>query len=62
MLSESNIKLLLLTDKANFPFGQKTKDEINKIALQAIYEINERCRNIKNQMYFSTKCLIKYRI
>lgn len=59
MLSESNIKLLLLTDKANFPFGQKTQDEINKIAFQAIYEINERCRNIKKTNVFFNKMFDK---
>src|SRR3989304_3245989 len=59
MLSEGNIKLLLLTDKANFPFGQKTQDEINKIAFQAIYEINERCRNIKKSNVFFNKVFNK---
>ena len=59
MLSEGNIKLLLLTDKANFPFGQKTQDEINKIALQAIYEINERCRSIKESNVFFNKVFDK---
>ncbi|MFN3533619.1 MAG: aspartate/glutamate racemase family protein, partial [Candidatus Brocadia sp.] len=59
MLSEGNIKLLLLTDKANFPFGQKTQDEINKITLRAIYEINERCRNIKKSNLFFDKVFDK---
>jgi glutamate racemase len=59
MLSEGNIKLLLLTDKANFPFGQKTQEEINKITLQAISEINERCRTIKKSNVFFNKVFDK---
>lgn len=59
MLSEGNIKLLLLTDKANFPFGQKTQEEINKITLQAVSEINERCRIIKKSNVFFNKVFDK---
>ncbi|MCF6149551.1 MAG: hypothetical protein E3K37_12935 [Candidatus Kuenenia sp.] len=54
MLPEGNIKLLLFTDKANFPFGQKSKEEINEITFQAVHEINERCRimNKSSEFFF----------
>ncbi len=45
-LPVGNIKLLLFTDKANFPFGQKSKEEINDITFRAVHEIDERCKTM----------------
>ncbi|MBM4054505.1 MAG: hypothetical protein FJ264_07515 [Planctomycetes bacterium] len=52
MLPDGNIKLLLFTDKANFPFGQKSKEEINTITFRAIHEIDKRCKIVNTSSGF----------
>lgn len=59
MLPEGNIKLLLFTDKANFPFGQKTKEEIDNITFRAVHEIDERCRIMKKSSEFFFRLIAK---
>jgi len=58
-LLEGDIKLLLYTDKANFPFGPKSREEINAITLNAVHEIYERCRIVKKPYVVSNKIIDK---